>query len=170
MWLVLSSRSGTQRERFTQTKIRSLSDPFSPFWLNRSFVAWNAAFPTYLPNGGCLDVGGVSPPTPLKGCPRLASSGNKLRSCGSQLLQNENNWSCHWAEGRERIGERRESSSSFIHGGDAGTAKYHYENSSFSYDIKLSSWQVPDAVSVCSENTRGTEFFNLSSFLIILFC
>lgn len=28
----------------------------------------------------------------------------------------------------------------------------------------------PDAVSVFSENTRGTEFFNLSSFLIILLC
>lgn len=28
----------------------------------------------------------------------------------------------------------------------------------------------PDAASVFSENTRGTEFFNLSSFLIILLC
>jgi len=73
-----------------------------------------------------------------------ASAANKLRSRGSRLLQNEKNSSCHWAEGRERIGERRrESTSNFILGGDTGTAKYHYENSSFSYDIKLSSWQVP---------------------------
>lgn len=71
---------------------------------------------------------------------RKPSSSLMALSC---LFKVQNNLSCHGTEGREGTGEWRESTSSFILGGDAGTAKYHYENSSFSYNIKLSSWQVP---------------------------
>lgn len=71
---------------------------------------------------------------------RKPSSSLMVLSC---LFKVKNNLSCHGTEGRERTGEWRESTRSFIHVGDAGTAKYHYENSSFSYNIKLSSWQVP---------------------------
>lgn len=67
-----------------------------------------ASFPKYLLNWGKIQA--VWVPHPMRTCPKLGSS--------SQTFKNENPLCCHWAVGRERIGERRRASpSSSIHGG-----------------------------------------------------
>lgn len=112
-------------------------------------------------------------PHPIEGLPEAAqqaSAGNKLRSRGSQLLQNENNLPCHWAEGRERIGERRKAPAASFMGGMQALPSIIMKILPFHTILNSPFGRSPDAVSVFSENTRGTEFFNLSSFLIILLC
>lgn len=88
----------------------------------------------------------------------------------SCLFKVKNNLSCHGTEGRERTGEWRESTSSFILGGMQELPSIIMKILPFHTILNSPLGRSPEAVNVFSENTWGTKFFHLSSFCIIFVC